>query len=90
MLRKASSLALLLLPGVASAAGIVFSDLCPGAMRVVRSSADQKRVEVYCVGEATPRLVLTDCPAPAQITSRGNDKTIQCPGGGLPAIVRGR
>jgi hypothetical protein len=81
---------LLLVSAVAGATDITFTDLCPGAARVERSKVDPLRVEIYCVGETTPRLVLPSCPAPAQITTRGADKTIRCPGGGLPIVIKPR
>lgn len=72
----------------AAATTIQFADLCPNAARVQRSETDPNRVEVYCVGESKPRLTLGNCPPPARIESKGNDKSISCPGGGWPIIVR--
>lgn len=87
MLRPLAILAALVaLP--AAATEIVFNDLCPNAARVQRSTADPQRVEVWCVGESQPRLTLHNCPAPARIVTRGNDKVIFCPGGGWPVTVR--
>ena len=90
MARPRSSLAavLLLASPLVGATDITFTDLCPGAARVERSRVNPAQVEVYCVGEAMPRLVLPSCPAPAQITTRGQDKILRCPGGGLPVIIK--
>lgn len=82
--------AALAIAGPAAATSITFTDLCPSAARVQRSTADPQRVEVYCVGEAAPRLTLGNCPAPARIETRGADKVISCPGGPWPVVVRQR
>lgn len=75
-------------PCGAWAADVTFN-LCPGAMRVQRSVDNPKAMEIYCVGETKPRLILQDCVKPANVTTQPNgDKVIRCPGGGLPVIVR--
>lgn len=89
-MRLLAALALLAAPIAAGATTITFADLCPAGMRVERDRAQPERVMVFCVGEAQARLTLANCPAPARIESRGNDKAISCPGGPWPVIVRQR
>lgn len=82
-------LLLVLLPAPAWAAdSIALNGLCVGPMRVERSKGNPAVIEVYCAIKpgAEPALRLAQCPAPTQITTEGNRKTIRCPGG-TPVIV---
>lgn len=70
------------------AADITFH-VCPGSVRVERSAQEPRWLLIYCGTDAKPKLTLTECPRPATVdTAPNGDKTIRCPGGGLPVIVR--
>lgn len=81
-------LAALALPAAAQSS-ITF-DICSARqLRVERSPTDPGRLNVYCVGDAQPRLTISDCRAPAQVTTSANgDKRISCPGGWSTVVVR--
>lgn len=78
---------LLSLPAVASAAGVTFTDICPSTFRVERSKTEPQNVEIYCMGAAKPKMVIAPCPAPAQIVTKNDTKTITCNGGWMTITV---
>lgn len=80
MTRLLFSALLFVSPAVYAAGEISFNNLCPGPARVERSAQDPKVLKVYCVDDPAPKLIISNCPGPAQVVTRGLNKYITCPG----------